>query len=45
MKCVKKIGSTEVTRVSNEEAKQRVASGKWHYTSKGEWKSTGRRRG
>jgi hypothetical protein len=45
MKCIKKVKGTEVTRVTNEEAKQRVKSGLWHYTSKGEWKSTGRRRG
>lgn len=46
MKCVKKFGdSAEVIRVSDQKAKEMVGSGKWHYTSKGEWKATGRKRG
>lgn len=46
MKCVKKVGDgAEVIRVSNQKAKEMVGSGKWHYTSKSEWKATGRKRG
>lgn len=44
MKCVKRVGSTEVTRVTNEAAKKLVSAGTHHYTSKGEWKATGRKR-
>ncbi len=45
MKCIKKVESTEVIRVSDQKAKEMVASGKWNYTNKEEWKMTGRKRG
>lgn len=54
MKCVKSTASLtgenpqedlNVVRVTDEKAAKMVAEGGWEYTSKRDWKATGRKRG
>lgn len=43
MKCVKDIKTGKVRRVSNERAEEMVKTGTHTYSSKGAWKSQGRK--
>jgi hypothetical protein len=43
MKCIK--SGDKVIRVDDEKARKLVESGKWKFSTKGAWKSGGRKRG
>lgn len=42
MKCVRNVKTEEIVRVENDRAAALVASGKWKYASKLDWKESGR---
>jgi len=44
MKCVKDLRTEKIIRVSNDRAAQLVATKQWKYTSKKDWKDSGRAR-
>lgn len=38
MKCIKSVVTNQIKRVSDEQAAEKVATGKWVFCSKAEWK-------